>query len=273
MYSCFIAQLRCLPSQQLIRWLQRIFCTAGMALLSFCVLAVTHAQVSSRLSLWVFDVLQQSSAGVGSPTALEGGDERIDFSLWSLRRIAAYKSSTARILERPIAILRIPRLGLIAPVFEGTDTLTLNRGLGRTRGTARFGESGNVGIAGHRDSFFRRLKDVGTGELIEVVTETEKNDYVVTRTTVVTPSDVGVLRTSSAMAITLVTCYPFYMVGDAPYRYVVQTSFITQVRKELNNAARHKGEQHMHRLKDFSLCRIGLAVTALGLTLVLRPHR
>jgi hypothetical protein len=126
-----------------------------------------------------------------------------------------------------------------------------------------------VGIAGHRDSFFRRLKDVGTGELIEVVTETEKNDYVVTRTTVVTPSDVGVLRTSSAMAITLVTCYPFYMVGDAPYRYVVQTSFITQVRKELNNAARHKGEQHMHRLKDFSLCRIGLAVTALGLTLVL----
>jgi len=224
MYSCFFARLRRPPTQHVIRGLQRIFWTAGMVLLSFFVLAVTHAQLSSRLAVWAFNTLPQSSATVDPPIAPHRGDEHIDFSLWSAQRIAAHKTSAALKLERPIAILRIPRLGLIAPVFEGTDALTLNRGLGRIRGTARFGEPGNVGIAGHRDSFFRRLKDVGTGEVIEVVTETGKNDYIVNRTIVVTPSDVGVLRTGTATAITLVTCYPFYMVGDAPNRYVVQAS-------------------------------------------------
>jgi sortase A len=224
MYSCFVARLRRRRTQHVIRRLQRIFWTAGMVLLSCCLLAVTHAQLSSRLAVWAFNALPQSSATLDPPTAPHRGDEHIDFSLWSAQRIAAYKTSAALMLERPIAILRIPRLGLIAPVFEGTDALTLNRGLGRIRGTSRFGDSGNVGVAGHRDSFFRRLKDVGTGELIEVVTKTGKNNYIVTRTIVVTPSDVGVLRPGSATAITLVTCYPFYIVGDAPYRYVVQAS-------------------------------------------------
>ena len=195
-----------------------------MVLLSCFVLALTHAQVSSRLALWAFNALQHSNATLDAPPDFQRRDEHIDFSLWSAQRIAAYKTSAALMIERPIAILRIPRLGLTAPVFEGTDTLTLNRGLGRIRGTARFGESGNVGIAGHRDSFFRRLKDVGRGDLIEVVTQTGKDDYIVSQIIVVTPSNVAVLRTGSVTALTLVTCYPFYMVGDAPYRYIVQAS-------------------------------------------------
>jgi sortase A len=123
-------------------------------------------------------------------------------------------------------VLRIPRLGFTAPVFEGTDDLTLNRGLGRIGGTATIGEPGNIGIAGHRDGFFRVLKDVARGELIELNTPDGRQDYVVDRIAVVDPMDVEVLRPRSSRQLTLITCYPFYFVGDAPYRYVVQASLM-----------------------------------------------
>jgi sortase A len=126
--------------------------------------------------------------------------------------------------ERPLGVLSIPRLRLIAPVFDGTDALTLDRGLGRIRGTAKLGELGNTGIAGHRDGFFRCLKDVALGELIEISTGREQKDYFVHRIIIVDPSDVSVLKSETAAEITLVTCFPFYMIGEAPYRYVVQAS-------------------------------------------------
>lgn len=146
-----------------------------------------------------------------------------DFSSWSDKRIAAYRDSAVSHFSPAVAILRIPRIHLEAPVLEGTDDLTLNRGVGRIVGTAAPGESGNIGIAGHRDSFFRKLKDITIGDSIELVTRKNSIIYVVNRVSIVDPSDTSVLG-SHSNSLTLVTCYPFYFIGSAPQRYIVQAS-------------------------------------------------
>jgi sortase A len=89
------------------------------------------------------------------------------------------------------------------------------------------GEDGNVGIAGHRDGFFRGLKDLRVGDSIELVTQTKTNTYIIDRLVIVDPSDVKVLARRPRTSVTLVTCYPFYFVGSAPQRYIVQASLVT----------------------------------------------
>jgi LPXTG-site transpeptidase (sortase) family protein len=89
--------------------------------------------------------------------------------------------------------LNIPKIHLEVPVFEGTDDLTLDRGVGRIVGTAHPGQPGNIGIAGHRDGFFRGLKDIAPGEEIELRVHDAVATYVVDQITVVTPQDVSVL--------------------------------------------------------------------------------
>jgi sortase A len=96
--------------------------------------------------------------------------------------------------------------------------------VGRIVGTTRIGETGNVGIAGHRDGFFRGLKDVLIGDTMELETGTGRQTYVVDSIKVVNPDDVSVLKNEPAPALTLVTCYPFYFIGSAPQRYIVHAS-------------------------------------------------
>ena len=110
----------------------------------------------------------------------------------------------------------------LVPVLEGTSDVTLNRGVGHIEDTAMPGTSGNTGIAGHRDGFFRSLKDVGLGDEIELETLQEKQLYRIERVWIVNPEDVSVLDSTPAQSITLVTCYPFYFVGSAPQRYIVR---------------------------------------------------
>lgn len=126
--------------------------------------------------------------------------------------------------DQALAVLRIPRLRLEAPVLEGTDALTLNRGVGRISGTSRLGENGNVGIAGHRDGFFRPLKEINPGDLIELVRRSGTDIYKVDRISITDPTDVSVLQPENKPKLTLVTCYPFYYVGPAPKRYIVEAS-------------------------------------------------
>ena len=110
--------------------------------------------------------------------------------------------------------------------MEGTDDLSLNRAVGHIAGTPRPGENGNVGIAGHRDGFFRGLKDVSTGDTIEIVTPDGVDKYVIDEITVVNPTDVSVLAPRAQPSVTLVTCYPFYFIGSAPQRYIVRASLV-----------------------------------------------
>lgn len=144
-----------------------------------------------------------------------------DFRLWSQKRIRAYQTSLAAIVSPPLGVLEISAIQLRVPVLEGTDELTLDRAVGHIPGTAPLGEPGNIGIAGHRDGFFRGLKDVHVGETIDVYTQRGRSRYAVDEIQTVSPDDVSVLAPRAKPSLTLVTCYPFYFVGSAPLRYIV----------------------------------------------------
>ena len=145
-----------------------------------------------------------------------------DQSLWSPERVSAWRKTLAESAPVPLAVLRIPTIQLEVPVLPGTDDRTLDRAVGYIEGTARPGTDGNLGIAGHRDGFFRGLKDITPGDLIELDTIQGRDVYRVERTWVVNPEEVSVLDPTSTRALTLVTCYPFYFVGSAPSRFIVR---------------------------------------------------
>src|SRR5215472_5226740 len=148
-----------------VRIAERVLLLVGLALLGLWATARLHGIIGSRAAISRFRAEERSF----SPAAFDPTMERpVDFRLWSKSRIAAYQASLANTPVMPVAILLVPRLHLEAPVFNGTDDLTLNRGIGRIVGTAEIGQSGNVGIAGHRDGFFRALQDMTTGDVVEL---------------------------------------------------------------------------------------------------------
>lgn len=147
-----------------------------------------------------------------------------DQSLWGKARIAAYRDGTTTHRDTPLGVLTIPSVRLEAPIFDGTSETTLNRGVGRIEGTAGLDAAGNVGLAGHRDGFFRPLKDVHVGDAIDVQSLTGTTRYRITGLMIVEPTDVHVLAPTDAATLTLVTCYPFYFVGEAPQRYIVKAA-------------------------------------------------
>jgi sortase A len=116
----------------------------------------------------------------------------------------------------------IPSLGVSVAVLQGTNSRMLRLGAGHIKDTALPGEPGNIGIAGHRDTFFRGLKDIHQKDEIQLQTATGLFRYEVDWARVVTPEDTGVLAPSTDSVLTLVTCYPFYLVGPAPNRFVVR---------------------------------------------------
>ncbi len=156
-----------------------------------------------------------------------------DYSLWSEKRIKDYHESLAQRDDAPLAILSIDKLDLKVPVYNGTDEINLNRGAGRIKGTAKIDSSGNLGIAAHRDGFFRVLKDIRIGDSIDMLTHQGKTEFVVSSITIVDPTDVSVLAPTDDPSITLVTCYPFYFVGHAPKRFIVKGELRS---KQVNNS-------------------------------------
>lgn len=118
--------------------------------------------------------------------------------------------------------IKIQRLGLSALIAEGEDDLTLDRAVGHIPGTALPGEPGNVCLAGHRDSFFRGLKDIRAKDVIELLTPDGKFTYIVESTSVVSPDQVDLLDPTPRSSLTLVTCYPFTYIGNAPKRFIVR---------------------------------------------------
>jgi sortase A len=148
----------------------------------------------------------------------------LDLSRRSENGERAYQKVLAEHVSRPLAVLRIARVHLEVPVLDGTSTLALNRGVGHIRGTAAPGEGGNTGIAGHRDGFFRLLRDVRLGDSIELERPGQTLQYRVTEILIVEPNNVDVLQPKTVPSLTLITCFPFYFIGSAPKRYVVEAS-------------------------------------------------
>jgi sortase A len=216
-----------------IRILERGLLLLGLLLLAMFAFAHIHRFIMFRAEVAKFETrqLESTDEGAAGIEASDGANHNADrhqaqdpdYSLWSIQRTKLYQASLRKPVES-LAVLRIPALHLEVPLLEGTNEVTLNRGVGRIAGTSLPGQGGNIGIAGHRDGFFRRLKDIRTGDAIELVTLSGTDVFVVDRIRVTSPADVSVLRPRTKHSLTLVTCYPFYFVGTAPSRYIVEAS-------------------------------------------------
>jgi sortase A len=147
---------------------------------------------------------------------------KVDMKLWSAVRVKAYKAALQRETPPTLAILRIPRLELEVPVYDGTADAVLDLAAGRIEYTALPGTVGNVGIAAHRDGFFRVLKDIKEGDVFELDTPVALEQYRVEWIKITTPDDVSVIDPTPHRAVTLVGCFPFYYRGSAPQRFIVR---------------------------------------------------
>jgi sortase A len=228
------------------RKLERLLLITGLLLLGIYVGARIHGTVLSRAELQRFEG-QRSAV---REEVRSGGlvVKAPDFSLWSEKRIKDYQESLAAHFSPAIAVLHIPKIHLEVPVLEGTDDLSLNRGVGLIAGTSRPGGEGNIGIAGHRDGFFRGLKDLALGDTVEIETLEGTISYAIDRIVIVPPSDISVLAQRSQPSVTLVTCYPFYFVGSAPQRYIVQASAAGA--KPNNSSANKNGDSESGRIQQ-----------------------
>jgi sortase A len=192
--------------------IQRISWIVGAALLLFCVTVLTAGELGRLADLENFS----SAPGTASP----------DMSLWSTRRVAEYQRTQQQLVAAPLAILRVPGLHLTVPIYPTATEIHLNRGVGVIAGMAMPDRGGNLGLAGHRDGFFRVLKDISPDTVIEVETHLRVHRYRVTSIDIVDAGDGRLLAETDDPTITLVTCYPFYFVGDAPRRFIVRGSYL-----------------------------------------------
>ena len=198
----------------ILRWTQRVLFAGAVSMLGYCGFVLVDT--------WLF----QQRASHELERRLD--DER-------RARNSAPRTESPASPEAPAAIgpdgligrIEIPRIGLSAVVFEGTDKNTLRHAAGHVSGTALPGQSSNMGIAGHRDTFFRPLRNIRQDDVITLTTLLGEYRYRVVSTKVVSPYDVAVLDPSENEILTLVTCYPFYFVGPAPDRFIVRAERVT----------------------------------------------
>ena len=215
---------------------ERLLLVSGLLLIFAYITVGIYSVVYSRATIRAFWRTQAVTSSQPEPSFRRTSGTP-DFRLWSPQRIKAYQASLIANIPSPLGDLRIPSISIEVPVLEGTDELTLNRGVGHIDGTPFPGEAGNIGVAGHRDGFFRGLKDVRVGDPVDLYTQNGNTRYVVDEIRIVPPEDVSVLGPRSRSSITLVTCYPFYFVGSAPLRYIVHAS--TEDPTNLNASGQH----------------------------------
>lgn len=184
--------------------------------------------------------LERSSLVAGLGLLCWWGVHAVEAGVYQARAASAFEASRAAAPGTAVAItdpvemraqvastrivgrVVIPVIGLSAIIAEGTEPSMLQVAVGHVRGTALPGAVGNVGLAGHRDTFFRRLGRVHRGDLIRISTVQGDFVYRVVRTSVVPPRRVDVLEDAGSPTLTLVTCYPFHGMGPAPNRFIVQ---------------------------------------------------
>lgn len=195
-------------------WLQACFVAVGMLLLlAFSQASAESGQQPPQFPVWIQDPYTSDSVltMVREP----------DTSLWNAKRIQDYEDSLQVETRPPLGILTINKLNIQVPIYNGTDEFILDRGAGRIKGMAKMDEDGNLGISGHRDGFFRGLKDIQIGDDILIQTTRGVQKYAVSSITIIPKEDISVLAPTTDKTLTLVTCYPFYFVGHAPKRYIV----------------------------------------------------
>jgi sortase A len=195
------------PNSKARRWLAAIFYNIGIMAVGIWLWSYANETVIPEWQNWKFDH--------PSPKPAEQQP----------RRVLPVNAVIGR--------LEIPRLGVRTMVREGATETTLLASLGHIPGTALPGERGNVGVAGHRDTFFRSLARIRKTDVLQFETSNGTFQYEVVSTTIVKPKDVGVLRPGAGPEITLVTCYPFGYIGNAPERFIVKARQLTESVKKI----------------------------------------
>ena len=195
------------PRGRLLRWTGRLLVVSGVAMLAWCVAIVIDTSRSQEVARLALERAPRSGvpASVREPIPTTPTRPRVPV-----------------VAGAAVAELLIPRVELSSMVLEGSDARTLRRGPGHLETTPLPGESGNVVIAGHRDTFFRPLRDVRVGDDIFVNTPQQTVHYQVASLRVVNAHDLTVLNATNEDALTLITCFPFWVLGPAPDRFVVR---------------------------------------------------
>ena len=209
-----------------MRWLERGAWTIGVTTAVMWAYLTLTGYFGSQAELQSFAAYRPT----GVPQSL-AAPARLDQRLWSAVRLNAWRASFSREAPAALAVLRVPRVGVEAAVLPGTDDWTLNRAVGHIADTPAPGADGNSGIAGHRDGFFRGLKDVQVGDRVDLETRQDRQTYRVDRIWIVAPEDVWVLDQTDVRSLTLVTCYPFYHIGPAPQRFIVRAVIVDLARR------------------------------------------
>jgi sortase A len=194
-------------TQRWVRWSRRLFFITGILALSYVGYTLLDArlyQVSAKRSLESQILVEEQHKAIQSEP------------------VVVKESEVPGHLGDALGRLDIPRLGVSVAVLRGTNWQMLRLGAGHIEGTPLPGEGGNSGIAGHRDTFFRELKDVRKNDEIQFQTATGLYHYKVDWMAVVAPDDTSVLAPSTGPVLTLVTCFPFEFLGSAPKRFVVR---------------------------------------------------
>jgi sortase A len=156
--------------------------------------------------------------------AAQAQAELPDMQLWSEQRKARYLEAVhgAEHGEQVLAVLRSPGIGLKVPVYASASELNLDRGAGIIDGMSYPHEPGHIGIAGHRDGYFRAFKDIAIGDRLILDTLDREKHFIVDDIRVIDPDELEYLQETVDTRVTIVTCYPFYYVGSAPQRFIVR---------------------------------------------------
>ena len=210
-----------------LRWLERVlFLVAVLCLGSYGYAYIEAALYQSFENRELDAILTNASR----PTPLTNASRPAPSTQVHSEQVVVRRPPAA---GTPLGRIEIPRLHVSTIIRAGSDARTLRLAVGYIPGTALPGEPGNMGLAGHRDTFFRRLRDIRRDDEIRVVTANGTFTYRVERTRIVEPTDVWVLDPTARPALTLVTCYPFTYIGSAPQRFVVRAT----LERPLNTAA------------------------------------
>jgi sortase A len=197
------------PAKQVFRWTQRLLFVCAALMLGYCGFALVDG--------WVFQHRERLHLEQLLRDRLPA-----DVAARQTAVSTSPKPPPETVIDGLIGRIDVPRLGLSVIVIEGIDRTSLRRGVGHIPGTALPGKPGNVGLAGHRDTFFRALRNIRQNDTITLTTLLGEYRYRVVSIAIVSPLDIGVLAPSANQVLTLVTCYPFTFVGPAPERFIVR---------------------------------------------------
>ena len=204
---------------------------AGVLLLGFFLVQLAQGEVERRGAIDAFQeqlAVAQAASEVAPPVPAVP-ENPADFknvgapdtTLWAPGRVADYQASLLEDLPPVLGVLEVPSVNLKVPVYQTNTELVMDRAAGVIDGMAYPHEGGNIGISGHRDGYFRALKDIKVGDAIMLQTLEGEKRFVIDETHIVEIDDTRLLKDTRDQTVTLVTCYPFYFVGHAPQRFIV----------------------------------------------------